>query len=314
MIKWILNISIWVLAFFTCSSAAGQELAMVSEENLYILEEGEEEKESVRSTTSDTNSIELNFNSFNFNLIPCADLYDEVWDSLNVDVPEFSKNDVANCVVLPLTEDDCGYVHPFHGKVTSDFGWRRYRMHKGIDIDLNTGDSIFAAFDGVVRISKYNYGGFGNYVVIRHYNGVETLYGHLSRRLVEPNTVVRAGEVIGLGGNTGRSTGSHLHFEVRFRGQAINPNRIVDFDNGMLVTDTLNLDMEDFGYLFNRGWTYTPVKTETTADGKIYHTMRSGDTLWALSKKYNTTVAQICKLNGITTRTTLRIGRVIRIQ
>lgn len=292
--------------------AGGQELAMIGPDEELILTGEDEDLVDAERGASDTAMEELDFHLFN--LIPCADLYDDVWDSMNVDVPEFSRNDVAECIVLPLTDHDCGYVHPIHGRITSDFGWRRYRWHKGIDIDLTTGDSVFAAFDGVVRISKYNYGGFGNYVVIRHYNGVETLYGHLSKRLVEPNTVVRAGDLIGLGGNTGRSTGSHLHFEVRFRGQAIDPNRVVNFEEGVLVSDTLDIDLEDFAYLFDRGWTYTPVKTETTSDGKIYHTMRSGDTLWALSRRYNTTVAQICRLNGISTRTTLRVGRVLRVR
>jgi len=264
--------------------------------------------EEISKGEGDTSPV-VHKNVFDLSLIPCSDLYDDAWDSMNVDVPKFSKTDVASCMEFPLVDGSgCSYVHPFHGDVTSNFGWRRYRMHKGVDIDLVTGDSVRAAFDGVVRIAKYNYGGFGHYVVIRHYNGVETLYGHLSKRMVRPNDVIKAGEVLGLGGNTGRSTGSHLHFEVRYRGQAIDPNQIISFEDGQLSSDTLYLDMEDYSYLHSANAAYN------TGNGKVYHKMRYGDTLWALSRKYGTSVTRICRLNGISSRTTLRVGRVIRVR
>ena len=114
-------------------------------------------------------------------------------------------------------------------KITSPFGPRWRRMHNGLDLKVNIGDTIVAAFDGKVRIVKYERRGYGKYVVIRHDNGLETVYGHLSKQLVEENQLVKAGEVIGLGGNTGRSTGSHLHFETRFLGIAINPIYMFDF-------------------------------------------------------------------------------------
>jgi murein DD-endopeptidase MepM/ murein hydrolase activator NlpD len=245
--------------------------------------------------------------------IPCADLYDKAWDSMNLNVPAFRKEDIAGCFHFELIDSQgCSYTHPIYGPITSNFGWRRYRMHKGVDIDLNTGDSVYSAFDGVVRIAKYNYGGFGNYVVVRHYNGLETLYGHLSSRLVEPNQVVRAGEVIGLGGNTGRSTGSHLHFEVRFRGQAVDPNKVIDFENACLQGEEVELDMEDFKYLLSNS---AAVATGTgTSSGKVYHRLKYGDTLWSLSRRYGTSVNSICRLNGISTRTTLRAGRTLRIR
>ena len=115
--------------------------------------------------------------------------------------------------------------------VTSNFGYRKSfkRMHKGIDVKVYIGDTIYAAFDGQVRAANIDPNGYGKYVVIRHYNGFETVYGHMSKQLVKANDFVQAGEPIGLGGNTGRSTGSHLHFEVRFLGAAIDPAEIFDF-------------------------------------------------------------------------------------
>ena len=123
-------------------------------------------------------------------------------------------------------------------KITSPFGPRWRRMHNGLDLKVNIGDTIVAAFDGKVRIVKYERRGYGKYVVIRHDNGLETIYGHLSKQLVEENQLVKAGEVIGLGGNTGRSTGSHLHFETRFLGIAINPIYMFDFPKQDIVADT----------------------------------------------------------------------------
>ena len=113
--------------------------------------------------------------------------------------------------------------------ITSNFGSRWGRQHKGLDIKVYIGDTIRAAFSGKVRIVRYEGGGYGKYIVIRHNNGLETIYGHLSKQLVQENQEVRAGDVIGLGGNTGRSTGSHLHFETRLCGVALNPALMFDF-------------------------------------------------------------------------------------
>ena len=121
--------------------------------------------------------------------------------------------------------------------ITSQFGRRWGRMHKGLDIKVYIGDTIRSAFDGKVRIVKYEAAGYGNYVVIRHPNGLETIYGHMSKHLVNENQQVRAGDPIGLGGNTGRSTGSHLHFETRLCGVALNPALMFDFKNQDVTGD-----------------------------------------------------------------------------
>ena len=192
-------------------------------------------------------------------------------------------------------------------KITSPFGPRGRRMHNGLDLKVNIGDTIVAAFDGKVRIVKYERRGYGKYVVIRHDNGLETVYGHLSKQLVEENQLVKAGEVIGLGGNTGRSTGSHLHFETRFLGIAINPIYMFDFPKQDIVADT---------YTFRRtqGSSKRAGSHDTqVADGTIrYHKVKSGDTLSRIAKLRGVSVSTLCKLNRIKPTTTLRIGQVLR--
>lgn len=205
-------------------------------------------------------------------------------DSFRIDLSEFC---------MPTT----------HTRITSKFGPRRRRMHNGIDIKVYIGDTIRSAFAGKVRVVK-NQGrrkGYGKYIIIRHDNGLETVYGHLSKQLVHEDQYVEAGEVIGLGGNTGRSTGSHLHFETRFLGQAINPAFMFDFEKQDIVADS---------YLY--------VKKGVRRNGKAvassvdYYKVRKGDSLSKISRRTGVSIQQLCKLNGITTRTTLRIGQVLR--
>ncbi|MGL4851204.1 MAG: peptidoglycan DD-metalloendopeptidase family protein [Phocaeicola sp.] len=203
------------------------------------------------------------------------------------------------------------YMPTENTKITSHFGPRRRRMHNGIDVKVYIGDTIRAAFDGRIRMVKFERRGYGQYVVIRHDNGLETVYGHLSKQLVKENEYVEAGQPIGLGGNTGRSTGSHLHFETRLLGQAINPALIFNFEKQDIVADN---------YFFRRGnnRSRTPataaqkVMASTDASGIRYHKVVSGDTLERIAKRNGTTIDALCKLNQITRRTTLRLGQVIR--
>ena len=205
--------------------------------------------------------------------------------------------------------DMTGFCMPTSNtKITSKFGPRRRRMHNGLDVKVYIGDTIRAAFSGKVRMVKYERRGYGQYVVIRHENGLETVYGHLSKQLVKEDQYVEAGEVIGLGGNTGRSTGSHLHFETRFLGQAINPALLFDFEKQDIVADS---------YLFQKGRNRYRGNNRNagaiTTDGDIqYYKVRQGDSLARISKKTGTSIDALCKLNRITRRTTLRIGQVLR--
>jgi len=203
---------------------------------------------------------------------------------------------------LYLSHDDCDHALPCPGGINSPFGPRKGRMHYGLDLELNTGDPVAAAFAGMVRISKYNRS-FGHVVVIRHYNGLETLYAHLSKRKVKPGDLVEAGDIIGLGGNTGRSFGSHLHFEVRFLDQPIDPTLVFDIENGTLKTKTFDMHKGVFASI---------AAAKASMAARKYHTVRPGDTLSAISRRYGTSVSTLCRLNGISVNSVIRPGQRIR--
>ena len=232
---------------------------------------------------------------------PADELYDGVWNNryvkayANMSVPDSFRIDLSN------------FAMPVEGKITSPFGPRRRRFHYGTDLKLQTGDTVYAAFDGKVRVRQYEKRGYGYYLVLRHPNGLETVYGHLSRFLVEEEESVDAGQPIALGGNTGRSTGSHLHFECRFLGQAIDPADIVDFHNSCTFDDSyvfLKYKVNEISVHNNK---YTAYDRATQ-----YHRIRSGDTLSKIARIYGVSVNQLCRLNGLRPTSTLKVGRVLR--
>ena len=213
------------------------------------------------------------------------------------------------------TIDLTGYYHPAKYRITSNYGYRHRRMHRGVDLGYPEGTPVAAAWDGIVRISKgtANTGGYGNLVVIRHDNGLETYYGHLSRRLVNPGQMVKAGDIIGLGGNTGRSYGSHLHFEVRYLGNDINPCRLIDFDNFKTKFDTLYIS----GYTVSVPNPTTPQTVQPTTPkpqtSAQYYKVRKGDNLGKIAAKYHTTVSKIKKLNHLRSDF-IREGQRLRVR
>lgn len=205
-------------------------------------------------------------------------------------------------------------------RVTSQYGYRRAyrRQHKGIDVKVYTGDTIYSAFDGKVRVVRYERGGYGKYVVIRHKNGLETIYGHLSAQLVTENQEVKAGEPIGLGGNTGLSTGSHLHFETRFLGQAINPALLFDFANQDVVSDYF-VFRKDGKYNSTTATAKAMAESQTeNAEGQTvalsghFYKVKSGETLSSISNKLGVSVKLLCEANRLTTKSTIRPGQVLR--
>lgn len=236
-------------------------------------------------------------------MFPADELYDSHWANDWVDPfrgkkIEFPDSCAIDCSTFVLPLDSMTHV-------TSKYGPRRRRMHKGIDLKVQVGDTIRAAFDGKVRIRNFERRGYGNYLVIRHPNGLETIYGHLSKCLVDANQIVKAGEAIALGGNTGRSTGSHLHFETRFLGQALNPADIIDFDNAVPFQDMYvfrNLKING-----RKSNIYTSSNSQM-----VYHRVKSGDTLGKIARIYGTSVNELCRLNGIKSTTMLRLGQSIR--
>jgi murein DD-endopeptidase MepM/ murein hydrolase activator NlpD len=191
---------------------------------------------------------------------------------------------------------------PIAGHLTSPFGPRKGRMHYGVDLKLQTGDPVVSAFSGMVRISRYN-STFGHVVVVRHYNGLETLYAHLSKRLVEPGQMIEAGETLGLGGNTGRSYGSHLHFEVRFLDQPIDPSEVFDLERGELKAKTFDVHKGTFAAI---------AAARADAAARRFHTVRSGDTLSSIARRYGTSVSALCRMNGLKQTSIIRPGQRLR--
>ena len=230
-----------------------------------------------------------------------ASEYFSIWDTKNVNPYGYELKDFNDTVNIKLYENDNWSAPVKTTEINSKYGLRRWRWHHGIDLDLERGDSIYAAFDGIVRIAKYNWGGYGYYVMLRHKNGLETLYGHLTKYLVEVGQEVKAGELIGLGGSTGRSTGPHLHFETRYQGHAFDPTHLYDFDKDTLLFSDFTLTAKQYEGLIERS-------------KSMYHRIRSGDTLSHLAVRYGTSINKICRLNGITRRTVLRIGRSLRVR
>ncbi len=256
---------------------------------------------------------------------PAADLYPNWEDSYinmygSVQLPSEYKIDLRN------------FCMPTDNRiVTSNYGYRpRFRrQHKGIDINAYKGDTIRAAFDGKVRIVTFQRGGYGNVVVIRHTNGLETVYGHLSKHLTKPNKVVKAGDPIGLAGNTGRSTGTHLHFETRLLGEYIDPAKLFDFEHQDVKADFYVFKGRGRGMLLGThtisgnevaegGTENVTYNSSTTAKRSNYtsssriHKVRKGETLSSIARKHGTTVSRLCRANGISTRTKLRVGQILK--
>jgi murein DD-endopeptidase MepM/ murein hydrolase activator NlpD len=231
---------------------------------------------------------------------PAADLYTS-WE-INKLFPEKDKLKLTGDTIINLTLEGCTqgiYFHPCNGPITSNFGWRDSTQHNGIDIDLNKGDKVSAAFNGMVRLAR-RYGGFGNVIIIRHYNGLETVYGHLSKIKVKPGQVVVAGQVIGLGGSTGHSTGSHLHFEVRLKGVPINPKYLISFSEQKLFCDDLIVKKTKWGL------------AAYPKDVKVYR-VEKGDTVFGIAKRFGTTTSSIKEINKLPYKVRLKPGQLINL-
>lgn len=231
---------------------------------------------------------------------PGAELYGE-WNTTRANPygPELSTGDTL--LRLRLTNEDigAGFSIPLPPVVTSRFGWRNGRNHNGIDLDLQVWDPVRSSFPGVVRFSGVA-GGYGRLVVVRHFNGLETYYAHLHRLKVSTGDLVNAGDLVGLGGNSGHSTGSHLHYELRFKGVPLDPSHVIDFSTGELYSDTLVLKKSRWGY------TAYP-------EGTHFHTVEQGEHLSAIAELYGTSLRSLCSINGIRPTSRLRVGQRLMI-
>ncbi|MCI1779259.1 MAG: M23 family metallopeptidase [Bacteroidales bacterium] len=223
------------------------------------------------------------------------DEYD-TWSEYTINPYDTKLADMKDSVLIDVS----GYCPPVRNYITSEFGFRRAaRFHYGIDIKLYRGDTVRCAFDGTVRITRYNRRGYGYFIVVRNDNGLETLYGHLTHFLVGPDMKVKAGDPIGIGGSTGRSSGYHLHFEIRYLGNPINPRDAIDFDNCCVKNNVLELTAADFAY-------------EKEIAKIKYWTIRRGDTLGRIALRTGVSISKLCRLNRIGRKSILRIGKRIR--
>ena len=232
---------------------------------------------------------------------PAEDIYNNIWTSDHINPYKIPIESLPDSVRIDVSN----FFVPVHGQITSEFGPRRYRFHYGVDLRLKVGDSVRSAFSGKVRIIDYEARGYGNYIVIRHNNGLETVYGHLSAVLVTLNQNIKAGQLIAYGGNTGHSTGPHLHFETRYIGNALNPTHLIDFATGRV---------RDRSYLITKkGSYYYQHEVHATQLAK-YYIVRKHDNLGRIAARSGTNIKSLCKLNDIKPKTHIKAGMRLRIR
>lgn len=237
------------------------------------------------------------------------------------------------------------FCYPIDGKLISDYGRRGGRPHTGIDLKGAPGDTIRAAFAGVVRMSK-PYSSYGNIVVVRHYNGLETVYSHNQRNLVSSGDLVACGQAIALEGRTGRATTEHLHFEVRAGGEHFDPKLLVNpaqmclrdgwltvgrrsgrivaalsesadsaDERLQLLADAETAAAEQAAADRNQAIASSTKKTAAEQQtATTYHTIKNGEVLGTIARKYGTTVSKIVKLNSLKSADRIRSGQKIRVR
>ena len=232
----------------------------------------------------------------------------EGFDTAIIHLPKLDVHSITEPIMLKLNK--FSWPTPWTARPTSHFGPRRRRFHYGLDLAQPTGEPIYAAFDGVVRVSRRNRS-YGHLVIIHHDNGLETYYAHMSRRLVKAGDRVSSGQQIGLCGNTGRSFGSHLHFEIRYMGNAINPENVIDCQTHDLISPVLTLTSGSFRKVAKGGATATGRSGSTPSSG--WYRVRQGDTLEKIARRNGTTVKRLCQLNGIKETKILHPGDRLKV-
>lgn len=244
---------------------------------------------------------------------PANDLYESIWNNFNITYTAAKIPAKKDTLMISMhIPGENKFVVPVKGKVISGYGTPRRPGHTGIDVKLNSGDSVRSILDGQVRLAK-RFSGYGYLVLVRHSNGLETIYSHLSKMNVVEKQWVKAGELVGLGGRTGRATTDHLHFEMRVFGETFDPGRLIDFENGKLLADTfyvnrsrMELTLADFG---------TKKESPLLASGDITHYfIRKGDTLSSIARKFGTSIKHLCTINSISPQKILKIGTKLIIQ
>ncbi|WP_299100007.1 peptidoglycan DD-metalloendopeptidase family protein [uncultured Winogradskyella sp.] len=252
---------------------------------------------------------------------PVVDIKADHWDNTD----HHPYHDFGQKFPLELFFTDSTYASPVSHKkvITSHYGWRRGRPHNGIDIDLVTGDSVVSILDGIVRIAKYS-NGFGNVVVVRHFNGLESTYAHLSYIAVKANDTIKRAQYLGKGGNTGNSRGSHLHLELSYKGQPIHPEYLFDFSsNNKIRSKHVWVTQKWTHARFHNSKRVSKIKVIKSADEAAmaslakqpkFYVVRKGDTLYGISRRNNMSVSRLCKTNAINQNTTLKIGQKLVLE
>ena len=244
-------------------------------------------------------------------------LYKNIWNSNQIKYPANTLPNKNDTVVISLfSSGDSPFVMPVKGQILSKFGPRHRRMHTGTDIRLNSGDTVRCAFDGRVRLAR-KFNGYGNLVLVRHSNGLETIYAHLKAIKVKVNDTIKAGDLIGLGGRTGRATCNHLHFETRLFGEPFDSNKYIDYNTFALQSDKIYYKNKQFvtnlADLRDKPAPENKLLLASSGADASKHVIRKGDNLSSIARKYNTTVKKLCATNKITAQKTLKVGSVIRI-
>lgn len=257
-------------------------------------------------------------------------VFTEYWDTKEVNPYKMPLDSLEEVWSLWLVDSLGSYHAPTTGRVSSKFGIRNGRRHQGVDLALNVGTPLHCVFDGKVRFAGPK-GGYGNLVVVRHNNGLETFYGHMSRIDVEVGAIVHAGDVLGTSGNTGHSTGPHLHFETRYMGLAMDPQRIIDFSTGYLSHRMMVLKRRYFNDASRYDQNFDDEfllkeddekalaeqrrkQQEAALKAQVWYTVKNGDNLGAIARRYHTTVNNICRLNGLKNPNAIRAGKKIRVR
>lgn len=238
-----------------------------------------------------------------------ANFYYKTWNASHpFNYPtELASKDTTIALLLNDSVNNCGYFHPvgtkeglkYYGHVTSYFGWREGKNHNGVDLELHQWDEVHCMFGGIVRLAK-NYAGYGKVVIVRHFNGLETLYAHMNVLKVKTGQEVEPGTILGLGGSTGNSTGTHLHLEMRFKGLPLNPSHLINFSDRKLHSDTILLKKSRYSYVAY------PL-------GKKQHIVQRGDYIHKIARRYGVSVQYLCELNNISPKERLVLGQAIRI-
>ncbi len=319
MLKKVTFFFILCFVFFVSNNAFSQ-VQIISPDSNEVIDSDEEDEVDEESIEFDSIIVETNGPYWDFlrprdftfdtNNAP-ANWYYNFWDTVVINPYKSDLKVMNDTVVLSLVTDGCGFHPPAIGDLSSTFGFRRWgrraKFHFGVDVRMDIGDPVYAAFTGVVRIAKKS-ADYGYMVLIRHDNGLETLYAHFSQLLCYIGQHVTAGDIIGLAGSTGRSTGPHLHFEVRFKGEKINPNKLVYFPTGSLLSDSLQIDKSCFKHLFEVKSAKLKLKIPKFVKA------RKGDTLYKIAREYGVSVKRLARLNNISRKAKIKRGRRIKLR